>query len=107
DLMTAEARDLLAATARVSLMARHGPAADELARLAPSRARAAPGAARPSADRAPVAGRPELEFFNGLGGFDRDGTEYVTILDRGATTPAPWINVIADAGFGFQVSADG
>ena len=26
---------------------------------------------------------------------------------RGATTPAPWINVIANPGFGFQVSAEG
>src|SRR3546814_5372261 len=48
-----------------------------------------------------------LEFFNGLGGFDRDGREYVTILDAGITTPAPWINVIANPGFGFQVAAEG
>ena len=25
----------------------------------------------------------DLEFFNGLGGFDKDGREYVTILDAG------------------------
>jgi cyclic beta-1,2-glucan synthetase len=48
-----------------------------------------------------------LEFFNGLGGFDADGREYVTILGEGQQTPAPWVNVIANAAFGFQVSADG
>src|SRR3546814_16899010 len=48
-----------------------------------------------------------LEFFNGLGGFDKDGREYVTILDAGDATPAPWINVVANPGFGFQASAEG
>ena len=48
-----------------------------------------------------------LEFFNGLGGFDKDGREYVTILDAGQATPMPWINVIANPGFGFQVATEG
>ena len=39
---------------------------------------------------------PKLEFFNGLGGFADDGREYVTILGPGQSTPAPWINVIAN-----------
>ena len=30
-----------------------------------------------------------------------------TVLERARTTPAPWINVIANPGFGFQVSAEG
>jgi cyclic beta-1,2-glucan synthetase len=51
--------------------------------------------------------RPALEFFNGLGGFAAEGREYVTILERGHLTPAPWINVVANDCFGFQVSADG
>src|SRR5690606_24876530 len=50
---------------------------------------------------------PALEFFNGLGGFDKDGTEYVTVLNTGQNTPAPWINVIANPDFGFQVSTEG
>jgi cyclic beta-1,2-glucan synthetase len=48
-----------------------------------------------------------VEYFNGLGGFAEGGREYVTILGPGQSTPAPWINVIANSGFGFQVSADG
>ena len=64
----------------------------------------------------PVCGRPlppshkalaALEFFNGIGGFAESGREYVIVQGPGQTTPLPWINVIANGGFGFQVSADG
>jgi cyclic beta-1,2-glucan synthetase len=48
-----------------------------------------------------------LEFFNGTGGFAENGREYVVVLRDGQTTPAPWINVIANPNFGFQVSALG
>ena len=57
--------------------------------------------------RSPAAAGQSLEFFNGLGGFAEDGREYVTILGPGQSTPAPWINVIANPGFGFQVSTEG
>ena len=50
---------------------------------------------------------PGVEYFNGLGGFAEDGREYVTILGPGQSTPAPWINVVANPDFGFQVSAEG
>ena len=50
---------------------------------------------------------PNLEFFNGLGGFAADGREYVTILGAGRSIPAPWINVIANPAFGFQVAVEG
>src|SRR5208282_4823849 len=50
---------------------------------------------------------PELEFFNGLGGFGADGREYVTLVGPGHGTPAPWINVIANRQFGFQVAVEG
>ena len=36
-----------------------------------------------------------------------DGREYVTTLGEGQWTPAPWINVIANPSFGFQVSESG
>ncbi len=106
DLMSGEARELIAAVARVALIARRGPLADQLGQLpaAPTTTKArAPAVAAQTPRRA----RPPLEFFNGFGGFDADGREYVTILDGAATTPAPWINVIANAGFGFQASAEG
>jgi cyclic beta-1,2-glucan synthetase len=50
---------------------------------------------------------PQMEFSNGLGGFTGGGKEYTTVLKNGLCTPMPWINVIANPLFGFQVSADG
>jgi cyclic beta-1,2-glucan synthetase len=38
----------------------------------------------------------ELIFPNGLGGFTRDGHEYVITLQPGQMTPAPWVNVLAN-----------
>ncbi len=109
DMMSVETRALLLSVARVSLIARRGPVADQLSRLlrpsivlpAHHRTRRTISAPKPSA---PMDG---LEFFNGFGGFDNDGREYVTILNADETTPAPWINVIANPGFGFQASAEG
>jgi len=59
------------------------------------------------ARREAVAAPPELEFFNGLGGFTAGGREYVVVVGPGQSTPAPWINVIANRSFGFQVSEAG
>ena len=50
---------------------------------------------------------PPREFDNGLGGFIDHGRSYEITLENGACTPAPWINVIANADFGFLVSAEG
>jgi cyclic beta-1,2-glucan synthetase len=107
DLMSGDARALLRSVARVALIARRGPIADQLARLRQSPNRPSPPQSpkRPSPSQPPAL--PDLEFFNGLGGFDKDGREYVTILDGDHATPAPWINVIANPGFGFQVAAEG
>lgn len=38
------------------------------------------------------------------GSFDADSGEFRFEVDAGHRTPRPWINVIANAGFGFQVS---
>nr|WP_211335194.1 glucoamylase family protein [Thiocapsa rosea] len=46
-------------------------------------------------------------FDNGLGGFTPDGREYVITTAPGQTTPAPWVNVLANAHFGTVVSASG
>ena len=110
DLVSAPARDALHTAARVLLLSRQGTLAEQLARaeratrptLALPRRPAPPA---PSLDAPPL--RPDFEFFNGLGGFVDDGREYVTILGEGQWTPAPWINVVANPGFGFQVSESG
>jgi len=49
----------------------------------------------------------ELIFRNGLGGFTRDGHEYVITLEEGEATPAPWVNVIANPQFGTVISESG
>jgi len=49
----------------------------------------------------------DLAFYNGLGGFSRDGREYITILGPGQTTPAPWVNVLANAQLGTVISESG
>ena len=49
----------------------------------------------------------ELPYFNGLGGFTADGREYATYLAPDQLTPAPWVNVMANPGFGTVVSESG
>ena len=106
DILNAAARAQLISLARVILVASRGDLASQLARLAPLPI--AGGAGLPSIPPAsPAPELPELEFFNGTGGFDLNGREYVTILQGGQTTPAPWINVVANPAFGFNVSAEG
>ena len=109
DLISEQTRTLLLAVARVVLVARHGDLADQMDRLRRSPAPHPPRPRRPArietAASAPAV--QDLEFFNGLGGFGAQGREYVTILGPGKSTPAPWINVIANPRFGFQVAADG
>ncbi|MEN6548268.1 MAG: glucoamylase family protein [Armatimonadia bacterium] len=49
----------------------------------------------------------DLLFLNGLGGFTQDAHEYQITLQGEQQTPAPWINVLANAGFGCLVSEAG
>jgi len=109
DLISVETRLLLASVARVVLVGQRGRLADQLDRIQETAASAQPGSKRILADRAlrTSPSLPDLEFFNGLGGFADDGREYVTVLGPGQSTPAPWINVVANPAFGFQVGADG
>ena len=109
DQVPADARDALAAAARVVLLSANGSLSDQVLRFLKRRATAKPPRALPpgppAAEVPPP--RPSLQFFNGLGGFAEEGAEYVTILAGDQTTPAPWINVVANPSFGFQVSESG
>ncbi len=49
----------------------------------------------------------DLLFHNGLGGFAADGREYVITTTPGQVTPAPWVNVLANAQFGTVISENG
>ncbi len=109
DRLSTEDRTLLQAAARAVLLSHRGSLADQVIRLErPRRMAQAAAQSGPQQSRSEVAPpRPELEFFNGIGGFDDGGREYVTVLGPGQSTPAPWLNVIANAAFGFQVSESG
>jgi len=109
DLTPPEARALLASVARVVLVGERGSLADQLERAPEPAPRPGPPPLAPSPVSALQVPRPPPEalYFNGLGAFTPDGSEYLTILGPGQSTPAPWINVIANPGFGFQVSAEG
>jgi cellobiose phosphorylase len=108
--MSEEDRALLQTVARVVLLDEAGTLIEQLERR--GRKEALVPALRPvrrPPEPAPAAevSRRDLAFFNGLGGFSRDGREYITILGPGKTTPAPWVNVIANAQFGTVVSESG
>jgi cyclic beta-1,2-glucan synthetase len=108
DQVSADDRTLLQAAARAVLLSRRGTLADQVVRLerpAP-RVRETPVEAPEARSEGP-APRPDLEFDNGLGGFADDGRTYVTILGPGQATPAPWVNIITNPSFGFQVSESG
>ena len=104
-----EDRLLLQSAARIVLDDEHGSLLEQLEQrsvleslvpaLTPSRP-ARTGSPTPPAAR-------ELIFQNGLGGFTRDGHEYVITLQAGQVTPAPWVNVLANPSFGTVVSESG
>jgi cellobiose phosphorylase len=111
-----EDRVLLQSVARVVLSDENGTLAEQLDRpptpeliipaLKPSRPAAVSSspARRSASDES---GSSNLKFPNGLGGFTPDGREYVIMLSPGRTTPAPWVNVLANAYFGTVVSEAG
>jgi cyclic beta-1,2-glucan synthetase len=104
--------DGLLASARVVLDAGNGTLAEQSACVADLEgiAHAEPAAATPPVRGGKPASLPaprNLDFWNGLGGFTRDGREYVVVLHEGATTPVPWSQVVANPGFGFLVTATG
>ncbi|WP_417532447.1 GH36-type glycosyl hydrolase domain-containing protein, partial [Marinobacter lipolyticus] len=122
DLVDVQVRDLLKSVARVVLIARRGSIGKHIHRLEPASTwppkirsmnestgeNVIPFKAKNSTASDKLAAlKRGLEFFNGLGGFGLDGREYTVILENGVSTPAPWINVIANASFGFHVSAEG
>ncbi len=119
DRLEPETFRTIVAAARVLLNARNGTIFQQLeraetlaiehARLRPASASRRPGfAAAPAVvDKRAAALSDTLDFWNGFGGFDEDGRDYVVHLDGDRWTPQPWINVVANEAFGFQVSAEG
>ncbi|MEO5800935.1 MAG: glycosyl transferase [Gemmatimonadales bacterium] len=75
-------------------------------------ARERPPSILPAAAVAAVAPADEaLRFYNGVGGFSADGSEYVVRIDRTEAglrlPPLPWTNVVANPDAGFVASETG
>lgn len=62
---------------------------------------------RKSQEEEPASNDGSLLYGNDLGGFDKNGSEYVIRLEGVRMTPAPWVNVISNPEFGFMVSESG
>ena len=108
DQVSNEDRILLQSVARIVLLDENGTLAEQMERPAIQEAALAPlPVMRAPAHHSPELPWRELVFHNGLGGFTPDGREYVTMLREGKSTPAPWVNVIANSFFGTVVSENG
>ncbi|MBN1629829.1 MAG: cyclic beta 1-2 glucan synthetase, partial [Thermoleophilia bacterium] len=107
--LSEEDRVLFQTVARVVLTDTVETLAEQARRRVP--AERLPAAFEPSRQEAvdTVETLPQREsvFHNGLGGFTRDGHEYVISLEPGQTTPAPWANVIASPFIGTVVTESG
>lgn len=121
DLMDEASYKTLLAVARVALHTRNGTIFDQIERAEaaelrgreservlaveeqtePARAEAAPSAS-PT-----VVETSDLTGWNGFGGFQNGGRDYVVRLSGTKVTPHPWINVISNPSFGFHTSAEG
>ncbi|HEX9800555.1 MAG TPA: glucoamylase family protein [Thermoanaerobaculia bacterium] len=114
ETLSKEERVLLSAVARAVLSGDRGTMEEQLDRaegeppLPLSRAPADEPAPGGDADwRAEAIQPPPLRLDNGLGGFSRDGREYVVVLDGARETPLPWVNVLANSRFGSVVTTSG
>ncbi|WP_337267851.1 GH36-type glycosyl hydrolase domain-containing protein [Oryzifoliimicrobium ureilyticus] len=128
DLMEEETYQAVLAVSRVTLHAKNGkvvdqinravalfkPSKEELAEMekVEQRAKTAPvkrvlPPATLPVEPVLIEDRGDLTFWNGIGGFSKDGLEYVVRLPGGHSTPQPWINVISNESFGFHVAAEG
>ncbi|MDP2310184.1 MAG: glucoamylase family protein [Pseudomonadota bacterium] len=109
----AEDRDMLLASARVVVDSHDGSLSEQVIRQlrhdsGPPAPRATSPSPLPASPGTEVsAPRPELDFFNGIGGFSTDGRDYVIVMGARQWTPLPWVNVIANPSFGFLVSEAG
>ncbi|WP_417594260.1 GH36-type glycosyl hydrolase domain-containing protein [Parasphingorhabdus sp.] len=102
---------LLEAVARVVIDDSHGPLKEQLARafqmplLLPHFEGINP--AHKDDDIPELVPPDDLLFDNGFGGFTADGREYLIHLESGDTTPAPWVNILANDVFGTLVTEAG
>jgi cyclic beta-1,2-glucan synthetase len=109
--MSAEDRLLFQAVARAIITDAHGPLSVQISTRHSVETEMPAVQVRRANNRAPIQREQpqprDLVHFNGLGGFTRDGREYVITVPPGQMSPAPWVNVIANAEFGTVISESG
>ncbi|MCW9077757.1 MAG: cyclic beta 1-2 glucan synthetase, partial [Gammaproteobacteria bacterium] len=106
-----EDRILFQTVARVILSDSRGTLAEQVNRPAAPRVRVPHLVPDRSLEEEAVvdaaAAQRDLILANGIGGFTPDGREYVITTTPGQITPAPWVNVLANAQFGSVISESG
>jgi cellobiose phosphorylase len=109
DKMTTDDSVLLSAAARAVLGGDRGSLTEQIDRRADWRSAPAlpftPAAMATKTVAQPARPPEGLSFWNGFGGFTRDGREYVIVIDSTsqsgpALPPAPWTNVLSNPQFG-------
>jgi cellobiose phosphorylase len=106
---------LLGAAARAVFAGGGGSLAERIdhrGALQPAPSPLTPNAVATKAVAQPAPPPEGLSFWNGFGGFTRDGREYVIVIDGTSQTgprlpPAPWTNVLANPRFGCLVTEAG
>ncbi|RYF96992.1 MAG: cyclic beta 1-2 glucan synthetase, partial [Chitinophagaceae bacterium] len=108
DQISSEDRILLQTVARVIISDKKGSLADQLKKKIPI-ANITPYLT-PAQLVTPLAEAvydyPDRIFNNGLGGFSPEGHEYIIVSGK-QSTPAPWVNIIANKNFGSIISERG
>ena len=114
DRMPEGERHLLAAVARAVVSDDRGGLAQQLDRTAPAWTESASREPAPPARPVPATAAlcvppeaPPVTMANGLGGFADGGREYCIVLEGDRQTPTPWVNVLANPGFGTVVTESG
>ncbi len=112
DQISSEDRILFESVARVIIYDNRGTLAEQVNKLSQGRV-IAPFREQKSTEVYDNQNYPQLEFphdlafFNGTGGFSQSGKSYKIWSPKNKTTPAPWVNVIANPNFGTVVSETG
>jgi len=111
DQMSDEDRILMQTVARIIISDRGGTLAEQLSDMTHPKVNFLPFVPTrlddPEEEGRGFAERRDLVYFNGVGGFTGDGREYVITTSHSKTTPAPWVNVLANRNFGTMVSESG
>jgi cyclic beta-1,2-glucan synthetase len=110
DLMGPAERVLLEAVAAATLRGDDGDLGTQLVRPGAVRALLppfAPGSAPRAATDVALMPPPPMTLANGVGGFTDEARAYAIVLDGDDETPMPWVNVIANPGFGTIVTSSG